>query len=387
MAHNNGIITAPVNTDDVAATLGVGSNDVGTLCSSDAVNPWAKYKPFRGGGPESQSYASRKSYNFGLGNVPWFSSAVKMCQFMGGNTTNAVPECGLQPEYFIADKPVPGQDWTRLDDFINSDDPTHSGYWDDAMPPISGWGLPEIVLNADAEYRFIFGMGVANDMTISLADIKCTPLGQPNSDPSKFYLGVGFASGSNYYIASQETPLSQVAEMGAVVRVPKSELAKMVGKKWCVFPFIANKCYNMGAPANESGSFALLPFPYAATNDVGVREEALQIVAVLSISRHTTDARLLSYSATITNNGASGFNYTDLKLEVFDNNDALLATHRPTPTSDNIAAKSSKSFTGQTIGMGSQKVRDSATKARLSFKINSQLWAFNAQVKIDGRLA
>jgi len=32
MGHANGIIPAPVNTDDISATLGVASHDVATLC-------------------------------------------------------------------------------------------------------------------------------------------------------------------------------------------------------------------------------------------------------------------------------------------------------------------------------------------------------------------
>lgn len=50
MGHANGKITAPVNTDDVSAVLGVGSHDVATLCSDDngkvkKINKWSKYKP------------------------------------------------------------------------------------------------------------------------------------------------------------------------------------------------------------------------------------------------------------------------------------------------------------------------------------------------------
>lgn len=49
MAHADGIITAPINTDDVIATIGENSHDVGTLCMSSKINPIAKYKPVRGG--------------------------------------------------------------------------------------------------------------------------------------------------------------------------------------------------------------------------------------------------------------------------------------------------------------------------------------------------
>lgn len=46
MGHANGIITAPVNTDDISATLGVASHDVATLCISQKVNKRSRFKPY-----------------------------------------------------------------------------------------------------------------------------------------------------------------------------------------------------------------------------------------------------------------------------------------------------------------------------------------------------
>ena len=50
MAHSNGKITAPVGIDaDIAPVLGVGSYDLGYLCSNahGKINSWARYKPVR----------------------------------------------------------------------------------------------------------------------------------------------------------------------------------------------------------------------------------------------------------------------------------------------------------------------------------------------------
>ena len=50
MAHSNGKITAPVGIDaDIAPVLGVGSYDLGYLCSNahGKINKWSKYKPVR----------------------------------------------------------------------------------------------------------------------------------------------------------------------------------------------------------------------------------------------------------------------------------------------------------------------------------------------------
>lgn len=50
MGHSAGVISAPVNTDDVSEVLGVASDDVKTLCVSDQINPAALYRPRYMGG-------------------------------------------------------------------------------------------------------------------------------------------------------------------------------------------------------------------------------------------------------------------------------------------------------------------------------------------------
>lgn len=41
----NGIISAPVSIDDIKQALGESSNDLATLCKSENINIWSKYKP------------------------------------------------------------------------------------------------------------------------------------------------------------------------------------------------------------------------------------------------------------------------------------------------------------------------------------------------------
>lgn len=51
MSNSNGIITPPLNVEsDLGSVLGTGSGDVGTNCSSTAVNPWAMFKPVAAAG-------------------------------------------------------------------------------------------------------------------------------------------------------------------------------------------------------------------------------------------------------------------------------------------------------------------------------------------------
>lgn len=47
MGYSGGLISKPVRTIDIAQALGVASRDVGTLCTSDKINMWAKRKPIK----------------------------------------------------------------------------------------------------------------------------------------------------------------------------------------------------------------------------------------------------------------------------------------------------------------------------------------------------
>ena len=60
MSLNNGIISAPVSIDDVKSVLGEGSNDLATLCKSDSILPWSKYKPIAYSQPFTDSSPVRE---------------------------------------------------------------------------------------------------------------------------------------------------------------------------------------------------------------------------------------------------------------------------------------------------------------------------------------
>ena len=111
MGHSNGYITAPINTDDVSATLGVASHDVGTLCTSDSINRWAKYKPVRVDTPAEIDDAQRKAVNHGL--------VVTNALQSDGYTYNLAKWTYNKPD---------GTWWKRLTDFI--------GYAHTSKPPI-----------------------------------------------------------------------------------------------------------------------------------------------------------------------------------------------------------------------------------------------------------
>jgi len=109
MGHANGIITAPVNTDDISATLGVASHDVATLCTSDRINRWSKYKPIRGG-----DYHTLPGEGF-KGTAADIADGIiygLKCATRSGMLTD-IHEC----DFSYVCKPGDG-DWKRMDDFL-----------------------------------------------------------------------------------------------------------------------------------------------------------------------------------------------------------------------------------------------------------------------------
>lgn len=58
---NSGIISAPVSIDDVKQALGESSNDLATLCKSENINIWSKYKPISCKG-DFKEYPIREDY-------------------------------------------------------------------------------------------------------------------------------------------------------------------------------------------------------------------------------------------------------------------------------------------------------------------------------------
>ena len=138
MGHNNGQISAPVNTDDIAATLGVASHDVKTLCMSSRINPWAKWKPENIGSYTPLTLEQRQKNNFGLlaptiYNSSNIATAIKNGTFDSGWSYQGVDENG----------------WGRMTDFLSPDDPTR-GYDHNAQHPFPTLHEGVVVINSSA---------------------------------------------------------------------------------------------------------------------------------------------------------------------------------------------------------------------------------------------
>lgn len=102
MAHNNGIITAPVSFGDVNATLGTSHTDLHSLCQDGNINRFSKNKSVRYNSPAVLAAADFIAAGYGLSAPAAFYA----------NTQN--PDATWQ--YL---KPRTNTDWARLSDFNN----------------------------------------------------------------------------------------------------------------------------------------------------------------------------------------------------------------------------------------------------------------------------
>ncbi|MGN0309532.1 MAG: hypothetical protein ACI4C3_02935 [Bacteroides sp.] len=135
MSVSNGIISAPVSIEDVASCLGVGSYDLGTLCTSSRINKWARWKPVPYSKVAEMTEKELMSVNYGL--VP--QKNTKLLEVLtGAKTFNSTG-------YTFNDLLSANTEWTynkpssyyRLTDFLS---PIQSGgYNHGTSAPLDGF--------------------------------------------------------------------------------------------------------------------------------------------------------------------------------------------------------------------------------------------------------
>lgn len=139
MGHSNGIITAPVGLDtDIPQTLGVSSKDLGTLCTSTAINKWARRKPIRLVGKWNEaSDAEFKLAGFGL-KLP---------------TGSSDPVTAATRDYeYLRPRGTSYNEPYRITDFIN--------YHHYSLPPCQGPGEYLVNTLTMSSYTFSFPLNI-----------------------------------------------------------------------------------------------------------------------------------------------------------------------------------------------------------------------------------
>ena len=107
MAHEDGLITKPVNTSDVCSTIGEDKHRIGYLCVSENINIYSKHKPMRVATLAELTNAEKINVNWGY-HVPAEMRMNAACQQMmledsGGTVTESdwIPSSDEQPYVYL----------------------------------------------------------------------------------------------------------------------------------------------------------------------------------------------------------------------------------------------------------------------------------------------
>ena len=123
---NGNKIEAPVYPWEVSKVLGIHSGDVGTVCTSSRINPWAKYKPVNHPKIGILTDEERAEVQYGITKIPLFGNQVDMASFVKNGTPAPLtfPDATPETEYWEYELP-PYNRHKRTTDF--------DGYWHQAI--------------------------------------------------------------------------------------------------------------------------------------------------------------------------------------------------------------------------------------------------------------
>lgn len=202
MSVSNGIITAPVSIKDVQEVLGETSNDLATLCKSSNINKWAKYKPESYKAIIYMSDDDRKSNNYGLINIPYYTQVSDMAKDVFANTmANAsnVSSLDLRLDHWSYKQPSGGETSPyRMYDFVKYGD-TSLGYYSAAPAPIGTATESDLEGSLSDEVSIVFdGNTLIDDRVLRLKDFKFDGV-----DIERDYLGLCLYDGTKYCYITQ----------------------------------------------------------------------------------------------------------------------------------------------------------------------------------------
>lgn len=313
MPHENGriftnrTVSPPLGVDfeDIQATLGISGNYANQLCTSTAINKWAKYRPM-----ERTGYLGiltdnlRKAGNWGIGNIPvWTNKTLAQMVNFWAKSGNVPPECGVQSEYWT--RVLPSTQY-RIRDFAADVD--FKGYFHGAPAPIAPFS-GSLVIASTNQLDVIYPKGGISDETLMLEDF---------GDWKNYYFGVVFASKttSTIYIVTQSSTLENATDF--TVHIPS---ASVLAGTWYVFPILSSVAFptrTNGANNTSANWVALLD----ATEET---ISAHGFAYTLNADNASKSGNTISYQFSFTNDETStGVTDVILAIELRDANENVL---------------------------------------------------------------
>lgn len=313
MSIINGIITGPgIDPWEVSKVLGIRSGDVGTVCTSTRINPWAKCKPVNHTKIGILTDKERAEAQYGITKIPLFGNQVDMASFVKNGTPAPLtfPDATPETEYWEYELP-PYNRHKRLTDF--------DGYWHQAVQPIEPLEIDTIDVRGMADSdKIYFDFPVATEAAnLKISDFAFTHLWgkYPNqvTNGTTYFLGVCLTDGT----ADGTRTVTQNASMnnGMVnlqtingkkyVRIEVTRAAFMAAAPpmahLTVFPFVTDDSKTtFGLPG--LADHPAVPFNFAAgIVNVTTGDRYLIAFGAVDYTRPSMDKWLISFPVTVEN--------------------------------------------------------------------------------------
>lgn len=313
MSIINGIITGPgIDPWEVSKVLGIRSGDVGTVCTSTRINPWAKCKPVNHTKIGILTDKERAEAQYGITKIPLFGNQVDMASFVKNGTPAPLtfPDATPETEYWEYELP-PYNRHKRLTDF--------DGYWHQAVQPIEPLEIDTIDVRGMADSdKIYFDFPVATEAAnLKISDFAFTHLWgkYPNqvTNGTTYFLGVCLTDGT----ADGTRTVTQNASMnnGMVnlqtingkkyVRIEVTRAAFMAAAPpmahLTVFPFVTDDSKTtFGLPG--LADHPAVPFNFAAgIVNVTTGDRYLIAFGAVDYTRPSMDKWLISFPVTVKN--------------------------------------------------------------------------------------
>lgn len=312
MSIINGIITNPgISPWEVSKVLGIRSGDIGTVCTSTRINPWARNKPVNHTKIGPLTDKERASVQYGITNIPLFGNQIDMARFVApadGDTPPA-PLTGSYDKYWEYELP-PYNRPKRLTDF--------DGYWHQAIRCIEPLEIDTIDVRGMADdARIYFDFPVATEAAnLKISDFdfvylwsKFTQLTQGTT----YFLGVcltdGTADGTRT-LTQNDSMNNGMVNLQTVngkkyVRIEVTRAAFMAAAPpmahLTVFPFVTDSVKTpFGLPG--LADHPAVPFNFAAgIVNVITGDRYLISFGAVDYTRPSMDKWLISFPVTVRN--------------------------------------------------------------------------------------
>ena len=354
MAHGTTTISAPVvMPQDIAAILGIPGTDLGDLCTSGAINMWAKYKPIEYNKKGMLEDRDRENANFGIINIPTWSNINKMAAFWFGNRaseqTNA-PECGYQPIYWGYQRPTT---YKRLSDF--SDYPISSGlgYYHEAEAPIGQSSQSEYTIDSGGNLRILYdhATGDGSGRTVRLKDLHYPTM--TSYDVERMYFGVLMKKvGTTNVYAVTGPKIEDLGTMGAYVDI--SGLTAAFNGEYEIFPMASADQIPFTSDTGQMASGKWMALYEKETIGIGATIIRINILEQsLSAYRNTSQStRNLFVNLTLLNDTYQGGVKARVYLEVYNESGTQIGSTAQRDTPSTIPAGGSYLMT-TSVDLGS----------------------------------